>query len=98
MDGIKMRAGFDAACNDIRINIRKYDGSDVHQGTLVFEKVDKFHCGFTTGIDMLAAQTLMDDLWRAGVRPTDISDIKALRDHLDDVRSLAFTIQKLAAK
>lgn len=39
-----------------------------------------------------AAKELMDDLWRAGVRPTDAvsgdATMQATRDHLDDMRKL----------
>ena len=38
-----------------------------------------------------AATVLMDDLWRAGVRPTrgvGVSDVKAVEKHLADMRAI----------
>ncbi|MFA7209650.1 MAG: hypothetical protein WC120_05250 [Parcubacteria group bacterium] len=43
-------------------------------------------------LSMVAAKQLMDDLWRAGVRPTDAvsgdATTEATRKHLDDMRKL----------
>ena len=45
-------------------------------------------------IEMHEAQILMDDLWDAGVRPTEARGsagaMKAVLDHLDDMRKIAF--------
>lgn len=43
-------------------------------------------------LSMAAAKELMDDLWRAGVRPTDAvsgdATMQATKDHLADMRKL----------
>jgi hypothetical protein len=48
----------------------------------------------TLRIDMDAAQTLMDDLWQAGLRPTDgagsAGAMRATEKHLHDMRKIAF--------
>jgi len=40
------------------------------------------------------AQTLMDDLWTCGLRPTEgtgsAGSLKATQDHLEDMRKIAF--------
>lgn len=52
-------------------------------------------------IDMRDAQQFMDDLWSAGVRPTDGKDpkgqIAATQRHLEDMRAIAFAKLKVAA-
>jgi hypothetical protein len=48
----------------------------------------------TLCIDMTAAQVLMDDLWRAGLRPTEGSgsagSLAATERHLKDLQKLVF--------
>lgn len=45
-------------------------------------------------IDNEAAQVLMDDLWNAGLRPTEgtgsAGSLKATERHLEDMRKIAF--------
>lgn len=45
-------------------------------------------------IDKSEAQTLMDDLWIAGIRPTEGSgsagSLRATEKHLEDMRKIAF--------
>ena len=42
------------------------------------------------------AQTLMDDLWHCGIRPTDgtgsTGQLKATQDHLNDMQKIAFDL------
>ena len=43
------------------------------------------------------AQSLMDELWNAGVRPGDVGSagqLAAVQKHLEDMRALAFTSLK----
>ena len=48
----------------------------------------------TLRIGMAEAQTLMDDLWNAGLRPTEgagsAGSLRATEAHLNDMRALAF--------
>ena len=48
----------------------------------------------TMRIDNTAAQALMDDLWAAGVRPTEgtgsAGSLRATEKHLADMRAIAF--------
>lgn len=50
-------------------------------------------------IDKEEAQVLMDDLWDAGVRPTEGSGsagaMKAVQDHLADMKRIAFHALKM---
>jgi len=43
-----------------------------------------------------AAQTLIDELWKCGFRPSDgtgsAGQLKATQDHLEDMRSIAFKV------
>jgi hypothetical protein len=45
-------------------------------------------------LDIEQAQTLMDDLWNAGIRPTEGSGsagaMRAVERHLEDMRTLVF--------
>ena len=48
----------------------------------------------TCSIPWQAAQTLMDDLWQCGLRPTEgtgsAGALKATQSHLEDMRRLVF--------
>lgn len=48
----------------------------------------------TLCLDLTAAQTLMDDLWNAGLRPTEGSgsagSLRSTEKHLADMRKIAF--------
>lgn len=48
----------------------------------------------TLRIGMDEAQTLMDDLWRAGLRPTEgtgsAGSLRATEKHLEDMREIVF--------
>lgn len=48
------------------------------------------------------AQLLMDELWRAGVRPRDgagaLAHVDALAEHIKDLRRVAFTMLDRPAK
>lgn len=48
----------------------------------------------TLRLDLKDAQTLMDDLWQCGIRPTEGVDnpgeLKATKYHLEDMRKIAF--------
>ena len=50
----------------------------------------------TMKIKMEQAQTLMDDLWTAGLRPTDgagsAGSLRATENHLKDMQKIAFTL------
>jgi len=47
-----------------------------------------------TNISPSAAQVLMDDLWHAGIRPTEgtgsAGSLKATENHLQDMRAIVF--------
>lgn len=62
---------------------------------LTFSKLDVGSIVKPTGvIPRTAAQTLMDDLWNAGIRPTEGSgsagSMRATEKHLEDMRKIAF--------
>lgn len=48
-------------------------------------------------ISLQAAQTMMDDLWNAGIRPTEgagsAGAMRAVERHLEDMRTLVFKSQ-----
>ncbi len=50
----------------------------------------------TFSLEMEAAQTLMDDLWNAGIRPTEgagsAGAMRATERHLEDMRTLVFKV------
>jgi hypothetical protein len=51
-------------------------------------------CGPSFELNSAEAQTLMDDLWNCGVRPTEgagtAGSMQATQRHLEDMRKLAF--------
>ena len=51
-------------------------------------------CPRTFGLNMVGSQILMDDLWNAGLRPTEGSgsagSLSATQGHLEDMRKIAF--------
>ena len=57
-------------------------------------------CGPSFQISTDAAQTLMDDLWHAGLRPTEgtgsAGALRAVERHLEDMRTLVFKPNALA--
>lgn len=52
----------------------------------------------TLTIDNTAAQTLIDDLWAAGFRPTEgagsAGQLAATQKHLEDMRTLVFKVRE----
>lgn len=62
---------------------------------LRFEKIERGRAvPPTLRVTTEAAQTLMDDLWNSGIRPTEGSgsagSLRATEKHLSDMRKLAF--------
>lgn len=53
-------------------------------------------------VDIREAKQLMDDLWEAGVRPSESvigpnkGELASVREHLDDIRRLAFGVLEIA--
>lgn len=56
----------------------------------------------TLRLDYEAAQSLMDELWTCGLRPTDGSGsagaLAATQKHLDDMRTLVFHLSNVASR
>jgi hypothetical protein len=71
------------------------DGS-IHAATpAVMERIDegKEILGPLLRMDPVSAQILIDELWKAGVRPHEIGgagELAATQRHLDDMRKIAF--------
>ena len=79
--------------NGVEIKVSDEDGKGV--GTLVYKKTSPIEkTEPTTTIDIDAAQTLMDDLWNAGLRPTEgtgsAGALRSTHNHLEDMRKIAF--------
>lgn len=53
-------------------------------------------------INLDAAQALMDDLWHSGIRPTEgkqaTGTLRAIENHLEDMRIIAFDKLKIKTK
>lgn len=52
------------------------------------------------GLEASDCEALMDALWRAGIRPTrhsqeEKAELEAVRDHLKDMRQIAFSATKI---
>jgi len=73
----------------------------VYQGKITFKEVPEGgRCDTTLELDRLnltmgnVAQVLMDDLWECGIRPSEgqgsAGQLKAVQDHLTDMRKITF--------
>jgi hypothetical protein len=90
-----------------------YRGINLHIGTndglvrvkdVVLEKYDPMTAGSfdpvaPLSLDPAQAQTLMDDLWHCGIRPTEgtgsAGAMAATQRHLEDLRKVAFHALKI---
>lgn len=75
--------------------ITKRDGNKLYSAKLEWAEADPCCTLDPTGsLKMDDAQTLMDDLWRAGLRPTEgagsAGALAATQRHLEDMRTLVF--------
>jgi hypothetical protein len=80
--------------NGVDFLCRDFDGNIVK--SLRFSKPESRYstCKPTFSLSVTQAQTLMDDLWNAGLRPTEGSgsagSLRATESHLNDMRKIAF--------
>ena len=81
---------------DVRLYIASPD-KKTRVKQIVFEKVEEAMAMMPDSSFELsheAAQTLMDDLWQAGMRPTEgtgsAGAMRAVERHLEDMRTLVF--------
>lgn len=77
----------------VELLVRSAD--DGSRGMLTFQPVAVGGQYPPTGVlSMQAAQTLMDDMWNSGIRPTEgagsAGALRATQQHLDDMRKIAF--------
>ncbi|MGJ8670875.1 MAG: hypothetical protein ACSHXK_15420 [Oceanococcus sp.] len=95
-EGLHVRAHYSPYADHVELLIGQADAHG-HRDVvreLTFERVEPgSYLGPTTHIDLTAAQMLMDDLWNAGIRPTEGSgsagSLKATERHLNDMRKIA---------
>ncbi len=86
------------AAVEILVTARDADGIRQAVATnLTFETItDGAMIEPTLRLNYEAAQTLMDDLWQAGLRPTEgtgsAGALKATERHLEDMRKIAFKL------
>lgn len=82
----------------IHFAAKDYMGKYWYANPCEFEQVDEESIGShkepVIYLAMGDAQALMDELWRAGVRPTEqlnsMAAIEAVKYHLEDMRKLVF--------
>jgi hypothetical protein len=79
--------------------LTKYDESGQHESIatlgedgITWSPLEYGSSGYspTFFIPIDNAQKLMDSLWTAGIRPTDLADQRGLVAHLQDMRTIAF--------
>lgn len=96
---MRFRAARDFQWDGVRVLIEEpgMDGQRrvVEPMQLTLKEVQRGdYCEPTMQLDAMAAQSLMDALWEAGLRPTEArypnDHVNALRDHLADMRKLVF--------
>ena len=78
----------------VELLIAEASGSKRSTGRLTFEALEEDQTiEPTTKISLSAAQELMDDLWRAGLRPSEgagsAGAMRATERHLEDLRKIA---------
>lgn len=79
--------------NPIELYLLEDDGTKVAR--LTFEPLEQgMFCEPTAHLSGDTAQQLMDELWRAGIRPTEgagsAGSLAATKAHLEDMRTLVF--------
>jgi len=88
------RAPFEA-----RIELLVRAGNDVGTNITMQEHDGASKTLPTVSIRFAEAQLLMDDLWRAGIRPSEgegsAGQLRATQEHLKDLRSVAFHALKM---
>lgn len=80
---------------DILIQSKKHNAMGYSIGTIIMEQVEEgTHIEPSTSLTITNAQLLMDDLWYAGLRPTEgtgsAGALKATENHLEDMRKIVF--------
>lgn len=79
--------------NSYDVHILKYEDNKRYVVTNM--EVDELQPGFMTpppaiSLERDMAQSLFDDLWRAGLRPKKLDDTPAKDAHIEDLRKVAF--------
>jgi len=94
---LKIRACFSGGWGGIELRLFK---NDKVAKDIVYKKTEIGR--YIEPVEILTkdqAQVLMDDLWTAGIRPTEGSgsagSLKATQDHLEDMRKIAFNRLKI---
>lgn len=79
------KRGVELLIRDGRHVVKAMEMVEVKDGELIQPSLE---------ISIMAAQTLMDDLWHSGLRPSEgsgsVGQLKATQDHLKDMRRLVF--------
>jgi hypothetical protein len=77
------------------INVYIKQGLAIGTSVTMVERKPYEHVEPTLHMDMTMAQVLMNDLWRAGLRPTEgsesVGSLLATQKHLADMREIAFS-------
>lgn len=91
-DDIQVRATAAPWWNGVDLLVRQ--GRSFGVSIAMEEKEEGFAVEPTVRISMDHAQTLMDDLWHSGLRPTEgagsAGAIQAVERHVSDLRKIAF--------
>lgn len=83
-------------CTELWFYEKNHDGSMNVSSNLVMEKVEQgmMITSEPIRLNRIAAQDLIDQLWQAGLRPTEGSgsagSLAATERHLEDMRTLVF--------
>ena len=78
----------------VELVILSHDGTSVCYQLMMCKVVPESAIEPTVKIGITEAQVLMDDLWNAGIRPTEgtgsAGSLRATERHLEDMRRLIF--------
>ena len=92
MENLELRAVAAPWHNGVELLVR--DGDSVGVSIVMEAKDPAIMVDPTMRISRMAAQTLMDDLWQVGIRPTEgagsAGSLRATEKHLSDMRQIAF--------
>lgn len=96
MSNFKFHAQRQPWTDSVALSVAQRVGEDLY--SVYLTTAAKIEPGMATmpamTLDMNAAQQLMDELWGAGIRPSEGSGaaghIAAMKAHLEDMRRLAF--------
>lgn len=98
MSGLQVRAQLAIWANGIEFLVKNPITNEICK-EIVMESTADFYLAPSFTLGRQEAQVLMDDLWQAGLRPSEgtgsAGALKATQDHLKDMRTIAMNLLEI---